>query len=58
MEGVVRALDEQEQQGDKELLKHAIRWFCLTLICQTVGSVPFKSPVLSFCAMLSWTKAG
>ena len=58
MEGVVRALDEQEQQGDKELLKHAIRRFCLTLICQTVGSVPFKSPVLSFCAMLSRTKAG
>ena len=33
MEGVVRALDEQEQQGDKELLKHVIRRFCLTLIC-------------------------
>jgi uncharacterized membrane protein len=39
---------------DAELaLKHAIRRLYLALICYTIGSVPFKSPVLSFCAMLS-----
>ena len=61
MEAVVCALDEQEQQqdqqGDKGALKQAIRQLCLALICQTVGSVPFKSPALSFCAMLSRNKA-
>src|ERR1700712_3695415 len=34
-------------------LKYAVRRLYLALICHTVGSVPFKSPVLSFCAMLS-----
>jgi hypothetical protein len=34
-------------------LKHTIRRLYLALICHTVGSVPFRSPVLSFCAMLS-----
>jgi hypothetical protein len=34
-------------------LKRAIRRLYMALICQTVGSVPFKSPVLSFTAMLS-----
>jgi hypothetical protein len=63
MAGVARALeDAQEQQqgeqGDEEALKRAVRPLCLALICQTVGSVPFTSPVLSFCAMLSRTKAG
>ncbi|KFY96400.1 hypothetical protein V500_02461 [Pseudogymnoascus sp. VKM F-4518 (FW-2643)] len=38
---------------DDALLKHAVRRFYLALICQTVGSVPFRSAVLSFCAMLS-----
>lgn len=38
--------------GDELLLKHAIRRLYMALICQTVGSVPFKSPVLSFAAML------
>ena len=38
---------------DDVLLKHAVRRLCLALICQTVRSVPFRSPVLSFCAMLS-----
>ncbi|KAL7917060.1 hypothetical protein ACQKWADRAFT_326670 [Trichoderma austrokoningii] len=44
----------------------AIRRFYMSLICQSVGSVPFRSPVISFCAMLSrkglkvpvWSKAG
>jgi hypothetical protein len=34
-------------------LKHAIRKLYISLICQTVGSRPFRSAVLSFCAMLS-----
>jgi hypothetical protein len=55
MEKVVRALNKQE---DNQPLKHAICQLCLTLICQTVGSIPFKSVVLSFCAMLSRTKRG
>ena len=38
---------------DDALLQHAVRQLYLALICQIVGSVPFKSPVLSFCAMLS-----
>ncbi|KAJ9421294.1 hypothetical protein QL093DRAFT_2576904 [Fusarium oxysporum] len=45
--------------GDCEL-KHAIRKFCISLICQTVGSRPFRSAILSFCAMKSrkksWTR--
>ena len=41
-------------ESDDELsLKHAIRRLYMALICQTVGSVPFKSPVLSFAAILS-----
>ncbi|KAI8401489.1 hypothetical protein FOFC_18358 [Fusarium oxysporum] len=31
--------------------------FYISLICQTVGSRPFRSAILSFCAMLSRTKA-
>ncbi|RBA14537.1 hypothetical protein FPRO05_03329 [Fusarium proliferatum] len=38
-------------------LKHSIRKFYISLICQTVGSRPFRSAILSFCAMLSRTKA-
>jgi hypothetical protein len=38
--------------GDELSLKHAIRRLYMALICQTVGSIPFKSPVLSFAAML------
>ncbi len=34
-------------------LKSAVRQFYVSLICQDVGSTPFQSPVLSFCAMLS-----
>ncbi|OBT59851.1 hypothetical protein VE03_10446, partial [Pseudogymnoascus sp. 23342-1-I1] len=46
--------EEGEEEGDVSLkLKHAVRQFYLALICHTVGSVPFRSPVLSFWAMLS-----
>ena len=46
--------EEGEEEGEDDvLLKHAVRRLYLALICQTVGSVPFKSPILSFCAMLS-----
>jgi hypothetical protein len=48
---IVDALSSKDK--DDLLLKHAVRRLYLALICQTVGSVPFKSPVLSFCAMLS-----
>ncbi|OBT94394.1 hypothetical protein VE01_07776 [Pseudogymnoascus verrucosus] len=42
-----------EDEAEAELaLKHAIRRLYLAMICHTVSSVPFKSPVLSFCAML------
>jgi hypothetical protein len=40
-------------RDDKVALKHAIRRLYMALICQTVGSVPFRSAVLSFAAMLS-----
>jgi hypothetical protein len=35
------------------LLQHAVCQLYLALICQIVGSVPFKLPVLSFCAILA-----
>ncbi|KAF5573044.1 telomere-associated recq helicase [Fusarium pseudocircinatum] len=38
-------------------LKHTIRKFYISLICQTVRSRPFQSAILSFCAILSQTKA-
>lgn len=39
--------------GDNAAAQHAVRQLYLTFICHTVGSLPFRSPVLSFCAMLS-----
>jgi hypothetical protein len=54
---IIDALDGQQDDDDAPL-KHAIRRLYLALICQTVGSVPFKSPVLSFCAMLSRRVSG
>jgi hypothetical protein len=50
---IIAALASEDEEEEEAALKHAIRRLCLALICQTVGSVPFKSPVLSFCAMLS-----
>ena len=51
MDEIIAALVDEDEE--EVALKHAIRRLCLALICQTVGSIPFKSPVLSFCAMLS-----
>jgi hypothetical protein len=53
MDEIMEALDLGDQEEAELALKHAIRRLYLALICHTVGSVPFKSPVLSFCAMLS-----
>ena len=53
MDKIMKALDLEDGEEAELALKHAIRRLYLALICHTVGSVPFKSPVLSFCAMLS-----
>ncbi|KAL6405820.1 hypothetical protein AUP68_10959 [Ilyonectria robusta] len=47
---------EEDAECDAEL-KHAIRNFYVALVCQSVGSRPFRSVILSFCAMLSRKKA-
>ncbi|KAG6205107.1 hypothetical protein E4U50_004837 [Claviceps purpurea] len=55
------AAEEEEERwggGEKEIdemLKPAVREFYMQLICHTVGSQAFQSPVLSFCAMISRT---
>ena len=44
----------QEPCAETDLaLKHSIGRLYMVLICHNVGSEPFRSPVLSFCAMLS-----
>lgn len=51
--------DEDGYVGECEhdlRLESAIREFFVALICHKVGSMHFRSPVLSFCAMLSRTK--
>ena len=53
MEEIMKGLALEDEKEAELALKYAIRRLYLALICQTVGSVPFKSPVLSFCAMLS-----
>jgi hypothetical protein len=53
MDEIMEALALEDEEEAELALKHAIRRLYLALICHTVGSVPFKSPVLSFCAMLS-----
>lgn len=50
---IIDALALEDKEEAELALKHAIRRLYLALICHTVGSVLFKSPVLSFCAMLS-----
>ena len=43
-----------EDEAEAEpALEYTIYRLYLALICYTVGSMPFKSPVLSFCAILS-----
>ncbi|OBT81161.1 hypothetical protein VE02_10169, partial [Pseudogymnoascus sp. 03VT05] len=53
MDEIMAALAVEDEAEAELALKHAIRRLYLAMICHTVGSVPFKSPVLSFCAMLS-----
>ncbi|KAE9362530.1 hypothetical protein N431DRAFT_475920 [Stipitochalara longipes BDJ] len=53
MDEIMEALDLEDKEEAELALKHAIRRLYLALICHTIGSVPFKSPVLSYCAMLS-----
>ena len=53
MDEIIDALDLENMEEAELALKHAVRRLYLALICHTVGSVPFHSPVLSFCAMLS-----
>ncbi|KAH6960097.1 hypothetical protein BKA56DRAFT_662594 [Ilyonectria sp. MPI-CAGE-AT-0026] len=71
MQGIIDALREQDKRAKEKPanreegeddderdaeLKHAVRNFYVAMICQTVGSRPFRSTVLSFCAMLSRKK--
>jgi superfamily II DNA or RNA helicase len=58
-ESQTKAMDKVIALASREIddrqvvdLKHALRQFFLSLICHVVGSVPFRSPILSFCAML------
>lgn len=53
MDEIMEALACEDKEKGELAVKHAIRRLYLALICHIVGSVPFKSPVLSFCAMLS-----
>jgi hypothetical protein len=52
MDEIMEALTLDDGDAAELALKHAVRRLYLALICQVVGSVPFRSPVLSFCAML------
>jgi hypothetical protein len=42
-----------EEEDEQVAFQHLLRRFFLTLICHVVGSMPFRSPILSFCAALS-----
>jgi hypothetical protein len=53
MDKIIAILALNSQKEATRALKHAVQRLFLALICQTVGSAPFKSLVLSFCAMLS-----
>jgi hypothetical protein len=53
MDKIIEALAVEDREEAELALKHAICRLYLALICYTVGSVPFKSPVLSFYSMLS-----
>ena len=53
MDEIMETLDLEDGEEAELALKHVIRRLYLALIYHTVGSVSFKSPVLSFCAMLS-----
>ncbi|KAE8445096.1 hypothetical protein EG329_013811 [Mollisiaceae sp. DMI_Dod_QoI] len=53
MDEIIEALAVEDEEEAELALKHAVRRLYLALICHIVGSVPFKSLVLSFCAILS-----
>jgi hypothetical protein len=53
MDEIMEALVLEDKEEAELALKHAIRRLYLALICHTISSMPFKSLVLSFCAMLS-----
>lgn len=46
-------LDFKNREETELALRHTIRRFYFALICQTIGSILFKSLVLSFCTMFS-----
>jgi hypothetical protein len=50
---IIEALVLEDKEEAELALKHAIWQLYLALICHTVSSVPFKSPILSYYAMLS-----
>jgi hypothetical protein len=50
---IMEALVIEDGEEAELALKHTIRRLYLALICHTVSSVLFKSPILSFCAILS-----
>jgi hypothetical protein len=49
----MEALALEDKEEAELALKHTIRRLYLALICYTIGSMLFKSPVLSFCVILS-----
>jgi len=53
MDEIIEALAIKDIEEAELALKHAIWRLYLALICYTISSVLFKSPVLSFCAILS-----
>ncbi|KAJ8066707.1 hypothetical protein OCU04_004100 [Sclerotinia nivalis] len=53
MDEIMEALNIEDPDESELALKHTIRRLYLALICHSIGSVAFKSPVLSFCAMKS-----
>jgi hypothetical protein len=50
---IIDALALEDEEEAELALNHAIRRLYFALICHNISSVPFKSPVSSFCAMLS-----
>jgi hypothetical protein len=48
----IKAATDKTDDNEDVALKHFLQRFFLALICHVVGSVPFRSPILSFCAML------
>jgi hypothetical protein len=53
MDEIIKALTLKDKKKAELAFKHAIWRLYLALICYIINSVPFKSAVLSFCAMLS-----